>query len=55
MHAIQDLIQDLFRKMPYEYLSGLHISGEELFAAIPNWVVLEPEQDQAEAGVLVGE
>ncbi len=38
MHHIQDLVRDLFRKMPYEHMSGLHISGEELFAAVPNWV-----------------
>jgi hypothetical protein len=24
--------------MPYEHMVGLHISGEELYAATPNWV-----------------
>ena len=43
MHHIQDLMQELFRKMPYEHMSGLHISGEELFAALPNWVTIESE------------
>lgn len=38
MHHIQDIVLELFRKMPYEHMSGLHISGEELFAALPNWV-----------------
>jgi biopolymer transport protein ExbB len=44
MHHIQDLMQELFRKMPYEHMSGLHISGEELFAAVPNWVMIESER-----------
>ena len=38
MHHIQNVTRDLFRKMPYEHMSGLHISGEELYAATPNWV-----------------
>ena len=38
MHYIQNVTRDLFRKMPYEHMSGLHISGEELYAATPNWV-----------------
>lgn len=38
MHYIQNVNRDLFRKMPYEHMSGLHISGEELYAATPNWV-----------------
>lgn len=41
MHHVQDIIQELFRKMPYEHMAGLHISGEELFAAMPNWVAQE--------------
>lgn len=38
MHHVQDIVKDLFRKMPYEHMAGLHISGEELFAATPNWI-----------------
>ncbi len=38
IHHIQNLMQELFRKMPYEHMVGLHISGEELFAATPNWL-----------------
>jgi biopolymer transport protein ExbB len=38
IHHIQEIINQLFRKMPYEYLSGVHISGEEIYAAAPNWV-----------------
>jgi biopolymer transport protein ExbB len=38
MHHIQDVINQLFRKMPYAALDGVHISGEELYANIPNWL-----------------
>ena len=41
MHHIQDIINQLFRKMPYESLEGVHISGEEIYAKIPNWLVQE--------------
>lgn len=54
MHLVQDLMHELFRKMPYEHLCGLHISGEELFAAIPNWVAIDSESANEESGVLAG-
>lgn len=38
MHHIQDIINQLFRKMPYESLEGVHISGEEIYASTPNWL-----------------
>jgi len=38
IHVIQDTINSLFRKMPYEALAGVHIGDEELYAAMPNWV-----------------
>lgn len=38
LHDIQDTINALFRKMPYEQLAGAHIGDEELFAATPNWI-----------------
>jgi len=38
MHHIQDVIQELFRKMPYEHLKGAHVGEEEFYAAVPNWV-----------------
>jgi len=38
MHHIQNILQEMFRKMPYDQMEGLHISGEELFAATPNWL-----------------
>jgi len=38
MHYIQDTINSLFRKMPYESLAGVHIGDDELYAALPNWV-----------------
>lgn len=37
-HDIQDTLNVLFRKMPYEQLAGAHIGGEELYANTPNWV-----------------
>jgi biopolymer transport protein ExbB len=39
LHRIQDIINSLFRKMPYESLAGVHLGEEELYAAIPNWLV----------------
>lgn len=39
LHHIQDVINRLFRKMPYESLNGVHLGDEELYAAIPNWLV----------------
>ena len=38
IHHIQDIVNQLFRKMPYAALDGVHISGEELYANIPNWL-----------------
>ena len=38
VHHIQDTINGLFRKMPYDSLAGVHIGDEELYAATPNWV-----------------
>ena len=38
MHVIEDTVNSLFRKMPYELLHGVHIGDEELFAAAPNWI-----------------
>lgn len=43
MHHIQDIINQLFRKMPYESLEGVHISGEEIYANIPNWLAAPEE------------
>jgi len=40
LHHIQDIINVLFRKMPYATLEGVHISGEEIYANIPNWMVI---------------
>ena len=45
MHHIQDIINVLFRKMPYEYLQGVHISGEEIYANTPNWLVVGTEEE----------
>jgi biopolymer transport protein ExbB len=39
IHYVQDVVNTLFRKMPYESLAGVHLGDEELYAAIPNWMV----------------
>jgi biopolymer transport protein ExbB len=39
LHHIQDIVNRLFRKMPYESLAGVHLGDDELYAAIPNWLV----------------
>ena len=46
IHHVQDVINGLFRKMPYESLVGVHLGDEELYAAIPNWLV-QPEMDSS--------
>ncbi len=38
LHHIQDIVNSLFRKMPYDSLAGVHLGDDELFAAIPNWL-----------------
>ncbi len=43
LHHIQDVINSAFRKMPYESLAGVHLGDEELYAAIPNWLVQPAE------------
>lgn len=47
MHHIQDVLNSLFRKMPYETLSGVHIGDDELYAAVPNWLGVESEDPHA--------
>lgn len=41
IHAIQDSVNSLFRKMPYDVLAGVHIGDDELYAAAPNWLSSE--------------
>lgn len=48
LHHIQDVVNGLFRKMPYESLAGVHLGDDELYAAIPNWLVA-PEGEGASA------
>jgi biopolymer transport protein ExbB len=38
LHHVQDIISTLFRKMPYESMTGVHIGDEVIYAATPNWV-----------------
>ncbi|MCE9542687.1 MAG: MotA/TolQ/ExbB proton channel family protein [Verrucomicrobia bacterium] len=47
MHHIQDIVNQLFRQMPYEALAGVHISGEEIYANIPNWVAAEVQAGES--------
>ena len=48
IYNVQETINSLYRKMPYEYLAGAHIGDDELFAALPNWVQqAQPEAAQA--------
>lgn len=49
MHHLQDLIHNLFRKMPYESFQGIHIGESEIFAAVPNWEAT-PEPQHPEIG-----
>lgn len=44
LHHIQDVVNHLFRKMPYDHLAGVHISDEELYAAVPNWIAAAEEE-----------
>jgi biopolymer transport protein ExbB len=37
LHDIQDTMNSLFRKMPYDKLAGVHIGDEEIYAAAPMW------------------
>jgi biopolymer transport protein ExbB len=51
MHHIQDIINQLFRKMPYESLEGVHISGEEIYATVPNWLASPVEEGSEHSGI----
>lgn len=44
LHHIQDVANDLFRKMPWEALQGAHIGDEELYAALPAWAATGEHQ-----------
>lgn len=50
VHHVQDVINSTFRKMPYESLAGVHIGDEELYAAIPNWLVQPTDGDGTTTG-----
>lgn len=38
MHVLQENVQALFRKMPWQHLKDCHVGEEEFYAAVPNWV-----------------
>ena len=48
LHVIEDTVNSLFRKMPYDMLHNVHIGDEELFAAAPNWVREEAQGQDSE-------
>ena len=48
MHYLQDVLAELFRLMPYQALAGVHLGGEELYAALPNWMTAAPEAAHVE-------
>ena len=52
LHHIQDIVNSLFRKMPYECLAGVHLGDDELFAAIPNWLASDTAADRNPTGQL---
>ena len=41
LHVIEDTVNSLFRKMPYEMLQNVHIGDDEIYAAAPNWMQVE--------------
>ena len=49
IHNVQETIGSLYRRMPYDYLAGAHIGDEELYAAVPNWVLPTAEPGAAQA------
>lgn len=51
LHHIQDIINQLFRKMPYDALEGVHISGDEIYASTPNWLSEGSAEGSEEAPV----
>ena len=55
MHHIQDIVNQLFRKMPYESLAGVHISGEEIYANVPNWMAAGDYAAVGEEEAVAGE
>ena len=54
LHHVQDVVNGVFRKMPYESLAGVHLGDEELYAAIPNWLVHGEGEGATAAGTATG-
>lgn len=53
LHVIEDTVNSLFRKMPYEMLHNVHIGDDEIYAAAPNWMQVEQPLGM-EAGRMTG-
>lgn len=49
LHAIQDTMAGLLRKMPYDQLAGANIGTEELYAGTPNWIGHAEQSPDGEA------
>ena len=54
VHHVQDVVNGVFRKMPYDALAGVHIGDEELYAAIPNWLVQPADGSQPTGRIPTG-
>ncbi len=52
IHHLQDIVNSLFRKMPYESLAGVHLGDDELFAATPNWLAPDAPPERNPTGQL---
>lgn len=50
VHAIQDTMSSLLRKMPYDQLVGANIGTDELYAGTPNWLGHEQQSPTGTAG-----
>ena len=47
LHVIEDTVNSLFRKMPYEMLHNVHIGDDEIYAAVPSWLQAAPADPAA--------
>ncbi|MCR5184084.1 MAG: MotA/TolQ/ExbB proton channel family protein [Opitutales bacterium] len=46
IHDMQEVIVNLFRKMPYDKFQDVQIGDEEIYAAVPNWDPSAPALDE---------
>ncbi len=48
MHWLEDQVMAIFRNMPYDHFHGLEIGEELTFAALPNWLEVDPDASLAQ-------